>query len=164
MAAFSEYPSYKYLYQTAPNPLDQAILQAVSRNRLQLMEVRNTPFTRSIEAEKILAGDMAQAGFQHSVTNKKIAELFNKGVNFEVDFFHPQLKVALEVEKGEINNIWKNICKFGESPLIRHGVLLVPLIRQGQQNASEYYRNTLKRLGSLEHIFSLIDSLLVIGY
>ena len=164
MEALTKYPPYQYIYQASPNPLEQIILTAVAQNGRELAEVRNTPFKRSLEAEKILVSDLQQAGLAHSVTNKKVDGLFNKGINFEVDFFHCELGVAIEVEKGEVNNIWKNICKFGESPLIRHGVLLVPIVRQGQRNASEYYHNTVKRLHCLVNIFSLIDSLLVIGY
>jgi hypothetical protein len=107
---------------------------------------------------------MKELGFLHSVTNRKHSSLFKAGLNFEVDFFHPQHQIAVEVEKGEINNIWKNICKFAESPVIRHGVLLVPVIRQGQQVQSEFYKNTIKRLCHIEKVFSLIDSLLLIGY
>jgi hypothetical protein len=164
MDPLREYPPFRYLYRTADNPVDKVLFQTVLGNRDALAEVRNTPFRKSIEAERIIAEDLKKNGFLHSVTNKKFSNLFNKGLNFEVDFFHPELQVAVEVEKGEVNNIWKNICKFAESPVIRHGVLLVPVIRQGQQNRSEYYNNTIKRLCSLERIYSLIDSLLIIGY
>lgn len=87
-----------------------------------------------------------------------------KGLNFEVDFYHPGWQIAVEVEKGEINNVWKNICKFAESSVIRHGVLLVPVVRQGQQASSEFYQNTVKRLCHIERIYTLMESLLIIGY
>ncbi|MCX7779853.1 MAG: hypothetical protein N2491_02915 [Negativicutes bacterium] len=157
-------PPFQYLHRAVDNPLDKLLFRAVTGNREALADVRNTPFRKSVEAERIIAEDLKKIGFLHSVTNRKCANLFNKGLNFEVDFFHPQLQIAIEVEKGEVNNIWKNICKFAESPLIRHGVLLVPVIRQGQQNATEYYNKTVKRLSCLERVYSLIDSLLIIGY
>ena len=164
MDSAMQYPPYRYLYRSAANPLDALLFQTVSVNKEALAEIRNTPFRKSIEAERVIAEELKRGGFLHSVTNKKHEKLFNKGLNFEVDFFHPELHVAVEVEKGEINNVWKNICKFAESPVIRHGVLLVPVIRQGQMNATEYYNNTIKRLCSLENIYTLIDSLLIIGY
>jgi hypothetical protein len=160
----AEFPPRQYLYQVQVNPFTEHICQAVINNRQQLADVRNTPFRKSIEAERILVADMAALGFLHSVTNRKYEPLFKKGLNFEVDFFHPELLVAIEVEKGEINNLWKNICKFAESPVIRHGVLLVPTVRQGQQSSSEFYQNTIKRLSNMEKIFSFLDSLLVMGY
>lgn len=159
-----EYPPRHYLYQLAQNPHEVPLCQLVIMNRQALVDIRNTPFRKSIEAERVIAADMQQLGFLHSVTNRKYTDLFKRGLNFEIDFFHPELKIAVEVEKGEINNIWKNICKFAESPVVRHGVLLVPIVRQGQQNKSDFYENTIKRLCNIEKVFSFIESLLIIGY
>ena len=158
------YPPHHYLYQTGGNPAEELLRQVVVNHQMELINIRNTPFRKSVEAEKVIAKDMKDLGFLHSVTNRKHSSLFKAGLNFEVDFFHPEHQIAVEVEKGEINNIWKNICKFAESPVIRHGVLLVPVIRQGQQVQSEFYKNTIKRLCHIEKVFSLIDSLLLIGY
>jgi len=158
------FPPHQYLYQTTINPTARDLCQVVVLHQAELADIRNTPFRKSIEAEKVIADDMSRLGFLHSVTNRKYEGLFKKGLNFEVDFYHPELQIAIEVEKGEINNIWKNICKFGESSVIRHGVLLVPVIRQGQLTSSEFYNNTIKRLCNIERMFSLIDSLLIIGY
>jgi hypothetical protein len=159
-----EYPPHKYLYQTSVNPADMFLCEVVVKHQAALADIRNTPFRKSVEAERVVADDMKKLGFQHSVTNRKYQPLFKAGLNFEVDFFHPDLRIAVEIEKGEINNIWKNICKFAESPVIRHGVLVVPVVRQGQQRSSEFYQNTIKRLQCIEKIFSLLDSLLIIGY
>ena len=162
-----QFPPRQYLYQGSPlivNPTESFLCQVVINNSSALADIRNTPFRKSVEAEKVIAADMKEQGFLHSVTNRRYEKLFTRGLNFEVDFYHPRLQIAVEVEKGEINNIWKNICKFAESPVIQHGVLLVPVIRQGQVNSSEFYNNTIKRLCKIEKIFSLIDSLLIIGY
>jgi len=158
------FPPHQYLYQISTNPTERNLCQVVVLHQNALADIRNTPFRKSIEAEKVIVDDMGRLGFMHSVTNRKYEGLFKKGLNFEVDFYHPELQIAVEVEKGEINNIWKNICKFGESSVIRHGVLLVPVVRQGQQTSSEFYNNTIKRLCNIERVFSLIESLLVIGY
>ncbi len=158
------FPPQHYLYQNAVNPSAENLCKVVALHRQALAEIRNTPFRKSIEAEKVIAKDMIDYGFLHSVTNRKYTGLFKTGLNFEVDFYHPELQIGVEVEKGEINNIWKNICKFGESKIIRHGVLLVPITRQGQKTSSEFYNNTIKRLCNIERLFTLIDSLLVIGY
>ncbi|MGI6092238.1 MAG: hypothetical protein GX348_04870 [Veillonellaceae bacterium] len=163
-SAKQEYPPRRYLYRLAENPHESPLCQIVVSNSEALVEIRNTPFRKSIEAEKAIAADMEKLGFLHSVTNRKYENLFKRGLNFEIDFFHPELQIAVEVEKGEINNIWKNICKFAESPVITHGVLLVPVIRQGQQTKMDFYDNTIKRLCNIEHLFSFIKSLLIIGY
>jgi hypothetical protein len=159
-----DYPLWQYLYQVRANPAQDVLRRLVRTKKEELADIRNTPFRKSIEAEKVLAEDMAKHGFWHSVTNRKYRSLFKQGLNFEVDFYHPELEIAVEVEKGEISNIWKNICKFAESPVILHGVLLVPVVRQGQQTSSEFYQNTIKRLVHIERMFSFIDSLLIIGY
>lgn len=158
------YPPWRYLYQKRPNFCQDCLRQVVLSHRDELAAVSSTPFRKSIEAEKVIAADLAALGFWHSVTNRRHPPLFPKGLNFEIDFFHPEFGVAIEVEKGEINNIWKNLCKFGESPAIRHGVLVVPIIRQGQQTASEFYENTIKRLAYIEKVVTLMDSLMIIGY
>lgn len=160
----SEFPPWQYIYRKKANPALEGLCQAVCGNRQALADIRNTPFRKSVEAERVLVEDLTRLGFLHSVTNRKFEPLFKRGLNFEVDFYHTGLQVAVEVEKGEISNIWKNLCKFAESPVVRHGVLLVPVIRQGQQNRSEFYQNTIKRLCHLEQLFALIDSLVVIGY
>ncbi len=159
-----DYPVWQYLHQTRANPAQDLLRQLVETKGGELAAIRNTPFRKSVEAEKVLAEDMAKYGFWHSVTNRKYQPLFKQGLNFEIDFYHPEHQIAVEVEKGEISNIWKNICKFAESPVVSHGVLLVPLVRQGQQTSTEFYQNTIKRLVHIERIFSFIDSLLIIGY
>lgn len=158
------YPPWQYLYLDDSNPVQEYLCQVVGNNRDELMNVRNTPFRKSIEAERVIADDMTKLGFWHSVTNRKYQPLFKRGLNFEIDFYHADLQIAVEIEKGEISNIWKNICKFAESTVIRHGVLVVPVIRQGQQTSTEFYQNTIKRLNKIEKIFSFLDSLLIIGY
>lgn len=159
-----EFPPWRYLHQKAPNPAQEYICSVVWQKRQELAEIRNTPFRKSIEAEKVLAQDMAEWGFWHSVTNRKYEPLFRRGLNFEIDFYHSEHQIAVEVEKGEVHNIWKNMCKFAESPVVRHGVLLVPVVRQGQLHKSEVYQNTIKRLCNMENLYALIDSLLIIGY
>lgn len=159
-----DYPPHQYLHNLFGNPKDDCLLKIIAKNSLELAEIRNTPFRKSVEAEKVIAADMKEAGFMHSVTNRKYSPLFKNGLNFEVDFYHPDYKIAVEVEKGEINNIWKNLCKFAESAVIQHGVLMVPVIRRGQLNTSEFYNNTIKRLSNIEKIYCHVDSLLIIGY
>lgn len=162
--AIDNYPPYQYLYQSADNPLTKELAVVILNNQAALQSVRNTPFRKSIEAEKVILTDMTALGFIHSVTNRSLADLFPQGLNFEVDFFHPDLQIGVEVEKGEVANIWKNICKFAESPLIKHGVLIVPVIRQGQSIRTEFYANTIKKLSGMRNIYTLMDSLWIIGY
>jgi hypothetical protein len=159
-----DYPPWRCIYQRRPNLCLDGLRGVIFSHRPEMEAVSATPFRKSVEAEKLLADDMAALGFWHSVTNRRHPPLFKKGLNFEVDFFHPDFGVAVEIEKGEINNIWKNLCKFAESPAIRHGVLVVPVIRRGQQTSSEFYENTVKRLMHIENMFCLVDSVIIIGY
>lgn len=158
------YPPWRYLCHRQPNLFLESLCQVVAARRDDLVAVADTPFRKSIEAETVLLADMTGLGFWHSVNNRKFRPLFAKGLNFEVDFYHPDFLVAVEIEKGEINNIWKNICKFAESPVIRHGVIMVPVIRRGQVTSSEFYQNTLKRLDGIEKVFAFVDSVAIIGY
>lgn len=159
-----DYPPWRYLHHRRANLCQDCLRQAILSHRRELEAVSATPFSKSTEAEKVLADDLAAFGFWHSVTNRRHPPLFKKGLNFEVDFFHPDFGVAVEIEKGEINNIWKNICKFAESPVIRHGVLVVPVVRRGQLTSSEFYENTIKRLTHIEKIFAMVESIMIIGY
>jgi len=161
------YPQYVYVYCSsgAENTLLQQLCQAVRRNRQAVQEIRNTPYRKSLDVERVLLHDLQELGFIHSVTNKKLKAMFRPGVNFEVDFYHPQMQIAVEIEKGEINNVWKNVIKFAESMVIQHGVLLVPIIRhEGTENQSEFYNNTIKKLGNMERVYALMSSLVIVGY
>lgn len=164
MAVEAPYPPWQYLRRQQPNVYLECLCAVVAARRDELAAVAATPFRKSVEAERIMKDDMAGLGFWHSVTNRKFPPLFAKGMNFEVDFYHPDFRVAVEVEKGEISNIWKNLCKFAESPVIRHGVIMVPVVRQGQRVRSEFYQDTLKRLAGIEKVLAFVDSLAIIGY
>jgi hypothetical protein len=164
LAVAASYPPWRYLRSRQPNVYIESLCEVVAARRDELAAVAATPFRKSVEAELIMADAMAGLGFWHSVTNRKFPPLFAKGMNFEVDFYHPDFLVAVEVEKGEISNIWKNLCKFAESPVIRHGVILVPVVRQGRTVRSEFYQDTLKRLAGIERMLAFVDSLAIIGY
>ncbi|MEM5767631.1 MAG: hypothetical protein AAGU23_05260, partial [Bacillota bacterium] len=81
------YPAYTYIHmqQREANPLLKDIFRIVARNGPVMREIRNTPYRKSIEVEKVLAEELGVLGFLHSVTNKKVENLFRAGVNFEVD-------------------------------------------------------------------------------
>lgn len=161
------YPVFTYIHcpQGIENPLLKKLYDVVGNNGHAMREIRNTPYRKSIDVEKVLIDDLRALGFLHSATNKKVGHLFREGVNFEIDFYHPDMQIGIEVEKGEINNVWKNVIKFAESTIVRHGVMMVPIIRhEGAENQSEFYNSALKKLSNMERIYSLMDTLAIIGY
>ena len=97
---------------------------------------------------------------------KKKFSLGDSG-NSIIDGFHPQMRVAVEVEKGRVllgNQIYLDLYKFIAIDEIEYGVLVVPTIsREGAEKPFErcvtkmmILEDKLERLG--------IKGLAVIGY
>jgi len=62
-----------------------------------------------------------------------------KKYGFQVDIYHPEEKIAIEVEKSETKLVWKILCKFSigaKRGLIRYAVLIVPMEYWGRNKKS----------------------------
>lgn len=159
------YPAYNYVHQLETNPLQEELIRLVRAEEEKLYLLREGRFTKSQDVEKALSPHLATIGFSHSVTNQQVSTLFSPGSDFEIDFFHPGFRVALEVEKGKHFNVWRDVCKFVESTQIDHAVILIPLQKTNQQGESEkIFFNTLDALQNVSRLYQGLKSLLVIGY
>jgi hypothetical protein len=58
------------------------------------------------------------------------------GYRYAVDIYHPQKKIAIEIEKSETKLVWKILCKFivgARQHKIDHAILIVPLRYRGKR-------------------------------
>jgi len=157
-------PVAAYAYCDSPNPLEQEIMSALERKAEELAHIREGRYTRSQDIEKCLQQDFVHLGFARSATVKGVAGLFAAWSDFEIDFFHPELNIAIEVEKGKHYNLWRNVVKFCESPIIAHAALIVPYQREGAQGPEAVFSNTLESLKNIETLYERMSSLLCFGY
>lgn len=159
------YPAYHYVHQAEPNPLQHELTGVVAVLREQLQELREGRFTRSQDIEKALHPALVQAGFMHSVTNREMEGLFSIDSDFELDFWHPGERTALEIEKGKHFNVWRDVCKFAESTLIDHAVLIIPYEKANQKGQCEQvFLSTVDCLANVVRLYAGLKSMLVIGY
>ncbi|KAF0193837.1 MAG: Uncharacterized protein FD169_2217 [Bacillota bacterium] len=153
-----------YAYGSKPNPLEQEIIGALQGKAKELAIIREGRYTRSQDIEKCLQPGLNDLGFIRSATVRHVAGLFATWSDFEIDFFHPELKVAIEVEKGKHFNLWRNLVKFCESPLVEHGVLLVPYQRTGLNGSEFIFSNMMDSLKNVEALYGKVSSVLCFGY
>lgn len=159
------YPAYQYVHQMETNPLQAELVSLVLAEREQLLQIREGRFTRSQDVERALLPALSGAGFLHSVTNRQIATLFSAGSDFELDFFQPDHRIALEIEKGKHFNVWRDVCKFAESTLVDHAVLMIPSEKSGERGQSDQiFLGTVDGLTNITRLYQGLKSLLVIGY
>lgn len=157
-------PQAAYAYCQVSNPLATEIEALLKEKAEELAPIKEARYTRSQDIEKCLQQELIELGFIRSATVRDVAGLFSACSDFEVDFFHPRLRIAIEVEKGKHYNLWRNIIKFCESPLIDHGILIVPYSRQGTQGPDAVFSNTLESLKNIETLYERISSVLCFGY
>ncbi len=159
------YPAYAYVHAEQPNPLQEQLLSLVAAEVERLQELRDGRFTRSQDIENLLLEQMKQLGFAHAVTNKISPGLFTDGSDFEVDFLHAGLSIAVEVEKGKHFNVWRDVCKFAESSSIMHATLLIPHEKTSSKGeVDNIFISTLDSLQNVRRLYSGLSSFLVIGY
>lgn len=158
-------PVHTYVFMEQANPLQQELLKIVAAEAEQLVSIREGRYTRSQDVEKLLRCALVELGFQHAVTSRQIPQLFAADSDFEMDFYHPALQVALEVEKGKHFNVWRDVCKFVESELVEHAVLLIPYEKYGSTGRREsVLLSTADSLSNVHRLYFALKSFLLIGY
>jgi len=154
----------KYCYMTEPNPLQVSIAGVLSRNSTSIARLRDERYSRSQDIERELQEGLQSLGFIRSATVNTVAGLFIPASDFEIDFFNSHHGIGLEVEKGKHFSVWKNIVKFCESPLVRHGVLVIPYEKHGSRGLEKVFNNTLASMDNVHYLYERLDSLLCFGY
>lgn len=158
-------PVHTYAYSEQANPLLQELLHIVATHAEELVTIRDGRYTRSQDVEKILRSALQALGFEHGVTSKQVPQLFAADSDFEMDFYHPALHIALEVEKGKHFNVWRDVCKFVESELVEHAVLLIPYEKYSSVGRREsVLLSTVDSLANINRLYRELKSFLLIGY
>jgi len=86
---------------------------------------------------------------------------------YKVDIYHPKRKIAIEIEKTEVKNVWKDLIKFSlgnRKGLIKHGVLIVPKEYKGKREKvhTKPYHRAIEIYEFMKNLY--FGSLLIIGY
>jgi hypothetical protein len=157
-------PTLKYCHCSIKNPLEEQLAAVLRKQNKIIKALRNERYARSQDVERELEADLLALGFTRSATVNTVAELFAPGSDFEIDFFNPALGIGVEVEKGRHFSVWRNLVKFCESPLVRHGVLVIPHEKQGSQGTDKVLSNTIASLDNVQYLYRSLDSLLCYGY
>jgi hypothetical protein len=160
-----KYPLCTYILQDEPNAYEKELQHLVRAHEHDLRLIRESRSSRSIDIERLMQASLADLGFDRGATASNHPGLFHAACDFEVDFFHPVRKIAIEVEKGRRFDLWRDMCKFVESPLIEHAVLLVPEERYDSSGErANTFQSTSDALQNLSRMLKMLKSLLIIGY
>lgn len=86
---------------------------------------------------------------------------------YKVDIYHPKQKIAIEIEKTEVKNVWKDLIKFSlgnRKGLIKHGVLIVPKEYKGKREKvhTKPYHRAIEIYEFIKNLY--FGSLLIVGY
>lgn len=160
---------YPMTYQIKNKNFSKTILyqltEVLAKHRKEITRLRDTKNEKSKKIEFLLKNDLQKLGFNHSVTNESYP-LFKKGSMFEVDFYHPDLKVAIEIEKSNLySKVWLALYKQLESKEIKHGIILVPTIKHSKSKVENTFELTYQRIiNNSINLLSNIESLTIIGY
>ncbi len=158
-------PVHTYGFMEQANPLQRQLLQIVADHKEELVRIRDGRYTRSQDVEKLLRTALQELGFLHGVTSEQVPGLFAPDSDFEMDFYHPDLQMALEVEKGKHFNVWRDVCKFAESELVKHAVLLIPYEKYSSTGQREsVLLSTADSLSNIRRLYLTLRSFLLIGY
>lgn len=160
-----DYPLYYIIKNNLPQSELIPILATVADEQKYIGHIRDTKNEKSRKIELILRPGLEKLGFQHSVTNRHYP-LFTVGCLFEVDYFNPELGIAIEIERSNLyTKVWLALIKMLESKSICHGIIMVPGQRIFRNKLEDSAEITYKRLRDGAHnLLCHLDSLLIIGY
>ena len=158
-----EYPP-THIFGSFPPSAVEDIANGVSKKENILKMIRNQKGVSSQDIEQMLLGErtpLGRLGYQY----KKFQ--IDEQNRAEIDGFHPELGIALEVEKGRGvagNQIMLDLWKFIVIDEIKYGVIIIPVIsREGKEHP---FRTTVRKFTPLgDKLDKLgLKGLAVIGY
>lgn len=160
-----DYPLYYIIKNQLAQPDIDLLLSSVAKHRDFIEQIRDTKNEKSRKIELALKPCFKKLGYTHSVTNRNYP-LFQDGSQFEIDFFNPDLGVAIEIERSNLyTKVWLALYKMLESDLVKHGLIFVPIKSIVRNNPENSYELTYKRLRDNTHnLLHHLDSLIVVGY
>ncbi len=160
---------YPKIYQIRENNISKdklyQLTDVLAKHKNKIIKIRDTKNEKSKKIELLLKKDFEKLGFWHSVTNESYP-LFKVDSLFEVDFYNPQEKIAIEIEKSNLySKVWLALYKQLESTEIKHGIIMVPSIKHSKSKVEDTFEITHQRIiNNSENLLSHLDSLTIIGY
>ena len=158
-----EYPSTHVFGEFPPSAI-QNIAKGVAKKEHILKMIRNEKGVSSQDIEQMLLGERTPLG-RLGYTYKKFQ--IDDSNRAEIDGFHEEMGIALEVEKGRGvagNQIMLDLWKFIVLDEIKYGVIIIPIIsREGKEHP---FRTTVRKFQPLERKLENLGlkGLAVIGY
>lgn len=160
-----EYPLYYIVKSTMAQPTLDKILAKLAEQRQFIEQIRDTKNEKSRKIELALKGPLKELGFLHSVTNR-IYPLFGPESQFEVDFYCPKDRIAIEVERSNLyTKVWLALFKMLESNHIEHALIMVPIQRVVRNSPENSYELTYKRIrDNAINLLGRLETLVIVGY
>jgi hypothetical protein len=115
-----------------PFPADQ---RQVFERAVGQIQIRFPSEVSKLEQE--LASSLKRAGYLWDDEHPAECGLWRPDFNMSVDFFHPSLRIAVEVEKTEVKRIVHDVLK-----LINGSLTFVPKVRYGVVIHPRVYKRT----------------------
>ena len=159
-----EYP-LSHVFGEFPEGVIDILCKGVAKRKVELVALRNTKHVRSSSIEGLLMGPgqpLEMIGYEP----KKTFSLGESGRAI-LDGYHPELNVALEIEKGRIllgNQLYVDLYKFIAIDEIEYAAIIVPTI--SREGAEEPFRRCVVKMKVLEPKLEAlgIKGLAIIGY
>ena len=158
------YPN-SHVFGTFPENVIENLCKAVAKRKAELVALRNTKYVKSSSIEGLLLGPSQPLTMLDYEPKKKFS-LGDSGWAI-IDGYHPEMRVAVEVEKGRVllgNQIYLDLYKFIALDEVDYGVLVVPTI--SREGGEKPFERCVKKLRVLEEKLDRlgIKGLAIIGY
>ncbi|WP_350344935.1 hypothetical protein PRVXT_001381 [Proteinivorax tanatarense] len=160
---------YPKVYQIKGETTSKSKLYQLSnvlaKHKNEIKRLRDTKHEKSKKIELLIKPDLKKYGYLHSVTNKDLG-IFKNNSLFEVDFYNPTTKTAIEIEKSNLyTKVWLALYKQLESPIIDHGIIMVPQEKHTKTKKENTFELTYKRVeNNTQYLLFHLKSLTIIGY
>ena len=158
----ADYPAVK-VYGTFPAGPKEHLIDAVKKRGKALTSLRSTKGVGSESILGVLALDLTRGGF-----GTEPRSFFVGPKEFEVDRYHPEAHIALEVEKGRVmlgHQLHLDLLKFHMISEVQFGAIILPSV--SREETEEPFRVAcvlLDALYSKPELRLQFEGLLLIGY